>query len=91
MLKQYGVNERNLLRGRLKKIRESANGDLDSIDNDSEEAPFRKHIHVSEDFPRKVMKCRNDPPPFLIGALKSKQNACLRYDKLIIEQINIHV
>ena len=50
------------------------------------EGLFRKNIHVSEDFPSRVIKWRNDLLPFLRGALKSGKRAYLKYDKLFIDK-----
>lgn len=87
VLKQYKLKRKEFAaREAEKEAPEGATGDSDSIDNDPEESLFRKHIHVSEDFPSRVMKCRIDLRPFLRDALKSKQTAYLRYDKLIIDK-----
>ena len=63
--------------------------DSDNVSNyseDTEDGLFRKDIHVSEDFPSRVMKSRNDLRPFLRDALKSGKKAFIKYDKLVIEK-----
>ena len=65
---------------------EGGDEDADSAGNDIEDTLFRKHIHASEDFPSRVMKCRNDLRSFLRDTLKASKNAYIKYDELVIEK-----
>ena len=66
-----------------KQVQGAEGGEGEDVDNasnhseDTEDELFRKDIHVSEDFPSRVMKSRNDLRPFLRDALKSGKKALL--------------
>lgn len=66
----------------------AAQGGSDDVfdgDEDDTEETFRKDITISEDFPSRVMKARNDLRSFLKSALANKKKAYLKFDKLVID------
>ena len=93
VLKQYREKRKQLAAKEAEKQVQGAEGgegeDVDNASNhseDTEDELFRKDIHVSEDFPSRVMKSRNDLRPFLRDALKSGKKVFIKYDKLVIEK-----
>ena len=49
------------------------------------EDAFRKEITVSEYYPSRVMKAKNDLRSFLKTALVNKKKAYIKFDKLVID------
>lgn len=87
--------EKVLKQYRLKRKEFAQNAEVANTENENESgeddrnqlevhSTFRNNIHISEDFPRRVMNVRNALRPFLRDALKDGKSAYIKYDKLVI-------
>ncbi|MEW8544943.1 MAG: hypothetical protein AB2693_15565 [Candidatus Thiodiazotropha sp.] len=86
ILKTYRQKRKNLRQSEPGAQQGIESGENENADVTNDHNEFRRDIHISEDFPSRVMKVRNDLRPFLKKALSEGKDAHLKYDKLIINR-----